>query len=201
VGPWCHGWDWARGLMVAQDVGPWCHGWDWARGLMVAQDMGPWCHRWDWAWGLVVALALGPPDGPGRRCWCPWHRGRARTRLLGPPEDAGPRRSPRLLLPGLLPGADLAEDAVHPGEKVPHGADEADLLGDAGDVEPALLARRQQLLPRPQHLLLPPGDGLGVVPGVEGPQLRCALLELPDLGDQHLHVVLEGTQRPLQGAG
>lgn len=152
-------------LQVGQDMGPWPHGWDrtWVLGNMdrpghvslgwnrtrVFGDMGPWSSRWN------KTQFLGFMDGT-RQGSSGWDR----TQVLGttdgpecgswrPAQDTGPRHSPQLPLPGLLSSADLAEDAIHPGEKVSHGADEADLISDAGDMEPALLARRQELLPCP----------------------------------------------------
>lgn len=153
------------------------------------QNLGPWAGD-KLGWGPN----LGPWDGDNAQP-CGWTRPGllVLTPLPCPHPHGGVRTRPK---PGLLSGADLAEHAIHPGHQVAHGAGEADAVGGAGHVQPALLAGAQQLLPGAQHLLLPAGDGLGVVPGVDGPQLRRPLLQLPDLAHQHLHVVLKGAPAP-----
>lgn len=117
-------------LQMEQDTIPWLHGWDrtWVLGAMDGTRQGS--SGWD------RTQVLGTTDGPECGSW-------------RPAQDTGPHHSPQLPLPGLLSSADLAEDTIHPGKKVSYGANEADLISNAGDMEPALLARCQELLPCP----------------------------------------------------
>lgn len=88
---------------------------------------------------------------------------------------------PLLQIPGLLPRPDLTDDRVHPHDLVPHHAEELELVRLRGDLHPALLAVRQQLLPALHHLVLAAGDGLRLLAGVHCPQLRRTLLQLTHL--------------------
>lgn len=75
----------------------------------------------------------------------------------------------------------LADDGVHPHDLVPDHAEEAQLVGLGGDLQAALLAGRQQLLPALHHLVLAAGDGFGLLARVHRPQLGRALLQLTHL--------------------
>lgn len=87
----------------------------------------------------------------------------------------------QLQIPGLLPCGDLTDDRVHPHDLIPHHAEELELVRLRGDLHPALLAVRQQLLPALHHLVLAARDGLCLLASVHRPQLRRALLQLTHL--------------------
>lgn len=101
--------------------------------------------------------------------------------------------------PGLVSCPNLPGDAIHPGEQVPGLAVESQGVGCGADVQAGVLAGCQQLLPALHHLLLPAGDGLGMLSGIHRPQLGCPLLQLPYLrGTPGGAPALHGTRlRPL----
>lgn len=84
-------------------------------------------------------------------------------------------------IPWIVPCADLRDDAVHPHDLVSHHPEEPQLVCCRGDLHSALLTGRQELLPAMHHFLFPAGDGLSLLPGVDGPELTRTLLELSHL--------------------
>lgn len=87
-------------------------------------------------------------------------------------------------LPGLLSCPNLTDDRFHPHHLISNHSKEPQLVRLSGDLHPALLAGRQQLLPQLHHLVLAARDGLGLLAGVHRPQLGRALLQLTDLAER-----------------
>lgn len=93
-----------------------------------------------------------------------------------------------LSIPGFLSRPNLADDGLHPHDLISDHPEEPQLVRLRGDLQPALLTGRQQLLPGLHHLVLAAGDGFGLLAGIHRPQLCRALLQLTHLAERERRV-------------